>query len=295
MVRRVAGGVYDVALEDGRVVVASLRGRLKRACGAGERVVVGDRVEVVEHGGGSVTIEGVLPRRTMVVRRGPGGRRPKLVAANLDRLVVVASLREPRVERGVVDRLLVVGEASELEVVLVVNKVDLAPPGAADEEFGLYRAIGYRVLPTSAATGQGLEALREVLCRGVSGLVGPSGVGKSSLLNAIQPGLRLRTSAVSRKRGTGRQTTVSAELLALECGGFVADTPGFHDIRVWGVDPVDLDHCFPEFAAHGRECRFGRSCTHVHEPDCGVRRAVAAGLVDAGRYESYTRLLGEAG
>ncbi|NIP59617.1 MAG: ribosome small subunit-dependent GTPase A, partial [Gemmatimonadetes bacterium] len=273
-VRRTGGGVYRVALEDGRVVDASIRGRLKRESRTGERVVIGDRVRVEEAPGGIFTVEEVLPRDTQIVRRGPGGRKAKVVAANVGRLVAVAAARRPEPSRRTIDRLLVIGESHDLEALLVINKVDLeSATEVVDRLASVYRPIGYRVIPTSAVSGRGVDELAEVLCSGTSALVGPSGVGKSSLLNRVQPGLELRTGELSRDRRRGRHTTVNARLLELECGGLVADTPGFGDIGIWGVDPEGLDRCFPEIRRLLGACRF-RGCTHVHEPDCAVRGAV---------------------
>jgi len=288
------GGVYQVALEDGGQVEASLRGRIKREARTGDRVVIGDWVEVRRDPDGSVTIESVLPRETQVVRRGPGGRKPKVVASNLDRLVAVVAVRNPSPTLAMVDRLLVIGEVNHLETVLVMNKQDLPAEGAGSGDLTeLYRDLGYPVLETSAKTGRGLEALSGFLCQGTSALVGPSGVGKSTLLNAIQPGLSLRTGDLSRKGGRGRHTTVSARLLALDCGGRVADTPGFSDVGVWGVDAREVEGCFPEFAHFREACRF-RGCTHIHEPGCRVRSALEEGHIHASRYESYRTLFQEA-
>lgn len=294
VVRRTGGGVYLVALEDDRRVEATLRGRVKLGGARGAQVVIGDRVEVEEAADDAFVIAAVLPRDRELVRRGKGGRQPKVLAANVERMVLVLAARNPEPRLEQVDRFLVVGEANGLEALLVVNKMDLeGAETVAESVRALYGDLGYEVRGVSALTGQGLESAAEVLCRGRSVLVGPSGVGKTSLLNAIQPGLDLRVGELSRKRGTGRHTTVSSRLITLECGGEVADTPGFGDVGLWGVEPEALDRCFPELRPHLDGCRF-RGCTHLHEPDCAVREALDAGEIDPRRFESYRALREEA-
>jgi ribosome biogenesis GTPase len=287
------GGVYQVALENGILVEATLRGRLKQEARTGDKVVIGDVVGLLETPDGTATIESVGPRESQVVRKGPGGRRAKVVAANVDRLVIVVSTRRPEPRQALLDRLLVVGEGNHLESVVVVNKSDLLEGGESLPLMNLYRGLGYPVLETSAKTGLGLDTLKETLCSGTSALVGPSGVGKSTLLNGIQPGLTLRTGSLSQKGGRGRHTTVSARLIPLECGGLVADTPGFSDVGVWGVESRELEACFPEFVRRRDACRF-RGCTHLHEPGCRVQEALASGEIDEGRFESYRTLYQEA-
>jgi ribosome biogenesis GTPase len=289
------GGVYRVRSDSGDELDATLRGRLRQEARTGDRVVIGDHVEVESRRDGSATIEAVLDRRTEIVRKGPGGRRPKVVAANVDRLVAVAAAARPEPRQILLDRLLVIGEANRLELALVLNKTDLAEENPEFRELSrLYRKIGYSVLETSAVSGDGLERLKNLLCSGISALVGPSGVGKSSLLNAIEPGLGLRTGELSQKQGRGRHTTVSARLIPLGCGGLVADTPGFSDVGVWGAEPRELEGCFPEFDPFREDCQF-RGCSHLHEPNCGVRAALVAGEVEEGRFESYRSLVQEAG
>lgn len=255
--------------------------------------MAGDRVAVAPDESGSWTVERTLERASELVHAGPGGRHPRVVAANVDRLFVVMSAVEPPFRPELADRFLVLAEASDLPGVLLLNKMDL--PGArpvANEIGPRYRSAGYRVLLTSAASGEGIEGLRALLAQGVSVLAGPSGVGKSTLLNAVAPGLRLRTGEVSRRGGTGRHTTVGARLLALPAGGWVVDTPGFSDVGLGGVDPSFLPFAFPEFQEHAALCRFS-GCSHVHEPECAVRDAVDAGEISPERYESYRLLLEE--
>jgi ribosome biogenesis GTPase len=229
-----------------------------------------------------------------MVRRGPGGRRAKVVAANLDHVLVVVAARDPGASSELVDRLLVVVEASGLHPVLVLNKVDLAGGAERARELAAtYTPIGYRVLPVSAATGEGMAAFAEEACTGTSALVGPSGVGKSSLVNRLDPSAELRIGAVSHRDRRGRHTTVESRLVPLACGGTVADTPGFGDVGLWGVAPGDVEACFPELHARAPECRF-RSCAHLKEPDCAVRAAVERGEVAESRYRSYVALREEA-
>lgn len=284
-----AGGRYRVYCE-GQVLTASLRGRVKQT--GQEKVLVGDGVELAVHADGSVTIEGVLPRRSTLRRREPGrraGTRP--VVANVDQVVVVGAARQPAWDPETMDRFLAVAEASALPALLVVNKCDLEPQ--VDRLISPYHAAGYRSIATSVCTGLGLGELRDALRGKVSVFTGPTGVGKSSLLNALQPGLRLRTAPVSVKSGTGRHTTVSPEMHPFEPGGFVVDTPGLRDIGLWGLEPRDVVRAFPDIAARAGECRFD-NCRHLGEPDCAVAAAAEEGQLARARLDSYRRLLREA-
>lgn len=296
LVRTAGGGVYEVELHQGGVVEASLRGRLKLEQRTGDAVVVGDVVEVARQEDGGHTIEAVGPRRTELARRAPGkGRqRAKVLVANVDQLVAVFAVTRPAPRLRLVDRFLVLAESSGLEAVVVANKVDLAASAeaaAALRELESYEALGYPVLRVSVKTGEGMEALRERVCGRTSVFSGPSGVGKSTLLNTLQPGLALRTAEVSEAVGKGRHTTVAARLIPLDCGGYVADTPGLRELGLWGVEPGELDLCFPEFRPYLDDCRFGRSCTHTHEPDCAVAAAAATADIPPARLESYRALL----
>jgi ribosome biogenesis GTPase len=292
MVHETAGGVYTIALDDGKRVEASIRGRLKQQARTGSRVVIGDRV-TVEPAGESWTIESVAERRSELVRRGRG-RAPKLLAANLDQVFVTVALRKPTATTQLIDRLLVLVESSGMHPELVLNKVDLDE----DRELAtslteLYSGVGYGVHLVSAETGEGIAGLHEKMCSGASAFIGPSGVGKSSLLNAIDPALQLRTGELSRKTGTGRHTTVGSRMIPLECGGLVADTPGFGDVGLWAVAPEELSDSFPEFRVLAGQCRF-RGCAHLKEPDCAVKAGVESGEIAASRYESYLTLRAEA-
>jgi ribosome biogenesis GTPase / thiamine phosphate phosphatase len=283
------GGIYQVETDSG-LVEARLRGRLKRDEGRGERVVAGDRV-TLSRTGEDLTIEDVAPRGTALIRKAPGkAPRPKPIVANVDQVVIVFAAAQPDPHLRMLDRFLVLAEANELQACVVVNKVELVGRGTAESSFGVYSRIGYPVIYTSAKTEEGTGELRDRLCGSVSVLTGPSGVGKSSLLNVIQPGLGLRVAAISEAVKKGRHTTVTAQLIPLECGGYVADTPGLREVGLWGVAPDELDQCFIEFLPHLGTCRYASSCTHVHEPGCAVKEAVAAGQIEPERYESYRRL-----
>ena len=282
----VVGGVYQVQLDDGPLVQASIRGRLKHSSDPEDRVVIGDRVRL-DGPDESLTVEERLDRTSRLIRAGVGKRRPKVMAANLDRLIVVVSADRPAPRTEIVDRMLALGEWGGLAGVVVINKCDL--PGTAEitaDLRALYEGVGYDVLETSAETDRGIEPFRDLLCSGSSVLVGPSGVGKSTLIRRAQPGLDIRIGDVSERTGGGRHTTVSSRIIPLECGGLVADTPGFGEAGLWGLEPADVGHLFPEMRPLIPECRF-RECTHVHEPDCSVREALADGRIDPRRYGSY--------
>lgn len=256
-------------------------------------MVIGDRVRVEDVGDGAQVVEEVFPRRTSITRSRFGGRTVKVLVANADRLLVVVAAAQPKPRRDLIDRLLVVGESGGVEPVIVINKMDLE--GADEVARGLeqvYQPLGYDVLRVSAFASEGMDQLAEQLCEGIAALAGPSGVGKSSLVNALEPEHALRTGELSKKRGTGRHTTVSSSLIQLRCGGLVADTPGFSDVGIWGVPREELDRCFPELRALTPSCRF-RECSHLHEPDCAVRQALDEGGIDPGRFESYKTLYEE--
>lgn len=283
------GGRYRV-FSDGQLLAASLRGRMKQ--GREEHVLVGDRVTLAVHQDGSATIEGVERRDSLLRRRTPGRRHGiRAVVANVDQVIVVGAAREPDWDPYLMDRFLAVAEANQLRAVLVINKCDLA----IDRESLArpYRTGGYQVVETSARCGTGLDGLRRQLQARTSVFTGPTGVGKSSLLNALQPGLSLRTAAVSSKSGTGRHTTVSAEMHRLEPDGFVVDTPGLRDIGLWGLALSDVVSAFPEIATAGSGCRFD-NCRHLGEPGCAVEPAVARDEVAPSRLASYRQLLREA-
>lgn len=281
------GSTYRVATETGDVT-AVLGGAVKR--GDHDRVVVGDRVLLERpdrHG--TARIVSVEPRRNLLARRTPGGRRTRAIAANLDRVFVLTAVADPDPVPQLTDRLLAIAEANHVPAAVVLTKIDLASHADLLRRF---RHAGYPVFPVSIRTGEGVDELAGELDGHVSLLTGPSGVGKSSLLNRVQPGLALRTAAVSERIGRGRHTTVSAVMVPLDRGGFLVDTPGFSDVGLADLDPRALAQCFPEIRPRVDRCRFP-DCRHLTEPDCAVRADVETGQIDADRYESYQRLLRE--
>ncbi len=283
-------GRYEV-VDGSQAVVCLIRGRLKQEKRVTDLIVPGDRVRWRLIGARRGMIEEVLPRDTVLSRPRPRARgQEDVIIANPDQAVFILSLFDPMPNLRLLDRLLVAAEANELPAVICANKVDLLEPDEDPRElFGVYEAIGYPVLYASAVTGDGVAALREQLRDKLSVLSGPSGVGKSSLLNAVQPGLGLVTRQVSASSGKGRHTTVSVRLFPLDQGGYVADTPGLREMGLWDIEPDELDWLFPEMRPFLGHCRFS-SCTHLTEPDCAVLAAVEAGLIDADRYDSYCRL-----
>lgn len=291
MVVRVDGIACTVLLPGGERRRGRLAGKVLRGREATAPVAVGDQVRLRPLDTQHDLVAAVLPRRTELARAAAGGRRLKqVIAANLDLLAIVLALREPAPAPARLDRFLVIAGQAGLEPLIVVNKADLGAPAELEAIFGLYRELGYTVLPTSVVAGVGIDELRDRLRGRMSALVGASGVGKSSLLNAVQPGLRLRTGLVSGPTGKGRHTTTAADLLPLAGGGYVADTPGLKELAIWGLAPEELGDFFPEIAPYlDGPCRFAR-CSHRHEPDCAVRAAVAAGAITVARYESYLKL-----
>jgi ribosome biogenesis GTPase len=258
-------------------------------------VAVGDRVRYVDAGAGRGQIIEILPRKTKLSRPAPvPGQRvfEQVIVSNADLVVPVFSAANPTPKWGLLDRYLVSAEAAELPALIVINKLDLAwknPTFKAEAE--AYRRIGYPILSVSAITGEGIEGLKAALQGKLSVFVGKSGVGKSSLLNAIQPELGLRVEAVSQGEiGKGRHTTTHLEMFELDFGGALVDTPGMREFGLWNIAAEELADLFPEMAPYIGQCKFGSSCRHDREPGCAIRTAVMAGAISPYRYQSYMRL-----
>jgi ribosome biogenesis GTPase len=272
-----------------------MRGRLKNTPRTTDLCVIGDQVMVSQPDEQSFVVVEVLPRATRFSRRQPGRgpRKEDVLVANLDQLMITFCHGRPALNIRLLDRFLVIAEHQHIQPVIVMNKADLREPGDPSWQ-RVYESIGYPVLTVSAGTGDGMGALTAALRGKISAFVGPSGVGKSSVINRILPDLDLSIASVSDHHGKGRHTTRVASLYALPEGGFLADTPGIRELGTWALPIEHLDQCFPEFSAYRERCAF-RSCSHTHEPQCAVVDAVNAGDVDRERYESYVRLREEAG
>ena len=258
-------------------------------------VAVGDVVQFTDGGHDTGLITEVLPRKNELVRRSavpmPGAHaREQVIVANVDQVIAVYPAGQPAKRQWMLDQYLAAAEASNLPAHICLTKADLADEAYMREEIELYGRIGYPVVATSAVTGQGLAECKEALRGRVSVLVGKSGVGKTSLLNALQPGLGLRVKAVNQHTAEGKHATTHLEMFDLDIGGSVVDTPGLREFKLWAVNSADLAQLFPEMRPYLGQCKFGADCTHDHEPGCAVKAAVEAGAISPRRYQSYLRM-----
>ena len=287
---RIHGLNSIVQTEDLKTHSCHVRRLLKTVAIDGRNVVaVGDRVWFRPGGAGGDEglIEKVEPRSGTITRG--YRRREHVLVANVDQLLIVSALEAPGLKLPLVDRYLISAERGGVRPVIVLNKADLVDPALYQWVIGLYTQLGYETLVTSAATGQGIERLRALVSKETTAFSGQSGVGKSSLLNAIQPGLNLRVREVSDWTFKGKHTTTTAELIRMESGGYVIDTPGLRQFELWGVEPGEIEGYFVEFRPYIPLCKFP-DCSHTHEHECAVKDAVHWGQIHAGRYESYLKL-----
>jgi ribosome biogenesis GTPase len=294
IVLRAHSGQYAVWDEDG-VASCKARRRLDRPDGDHpEYPVPGDEVgwKLLQERGAERdgVIEIVYPRHTEISRNRSGTKH--VIVANLDRLVLVAAVREPPLDRALLDRLLAASERHHIEGLVCLTKIDLDDGTNVGALRRLYESVGYPVIPTSAVTGEGIDILREALRGHRAALMGASGAGKSRLIGLLQPGLEVRTGEVSEKSGHGRHTTTRVDLHRTDFGALLADTPGVRDFNLWKLDPTSLGGLYRDFHSLQGDCRYA-GCTHVPEPECAVKEALATGAIDAGRYASYRALLAD--
>lgn len=280
-----------VQAENGSVYRCAVR-RLLKSLNTDQRYIVaaGDLVWIRPEKGEDGFIERVEPRRGMLCRTSKGRRH--VIVTNVDQLLIVASAAEPYLKPNLIDRYLVTAEKFGIRPIICLNKIDLVDPADLQPLAGVYGQMGYEVLLLSARTGIGIGRLRELVKGQESVVSGQSGVGKSSLLNAIEPQLDLRVREVSAENQKGKHTTTTAVLLPLAAGGFLVDTPGIRQFQLWDVIPEEVAGYFRDLRPYVNNCRFP-DCTHRHEADCAVKDAVADGRLDARRYESYCQIFEE--
>jgi ribosome biogenesis GTPase len=290
VVIRSQSGFYHVQTSIGRIV-CQLRGKLKRNRFDGDVLAVGDKVDISIHAEGVGMIEVIHPRTSMLARLAPTpkGVYRQILLANVEQVILIFACTNPEPHLRMLDRYLVIAEKQKLPVVIVFNKLDLVTPEEAESKFGFYKSIGYPVLFTSKIMEKSIENLKHRLTGKLNAFTGPSGVGKSTLLNLIQPGLGLAAREVSDSTSKGRHTTVVREMFSLPDEGFVVDTPGIKALALWDTEPEELDGYFPEIAPVVQFCKFN-DCTHRMEPGCAVRKAVSEGSIHPARYDSYLRL-----
>ena len=290
---RATGSWYDV-LHDGETVRCRIRGRLRlKGVRSTNPVVVGDEVACEADEGGDYVIADILPRRNYVIRRASNlSKESHIIAANVDQALLMASLRSPETPTEFVDRFLVTCEAYKVPVTILLSKLDLQDAEAVAEFRAVYEGAGYRVLEVSVREGRGVEEVRELLAGRTTLVSGNSGVGKSTLIQAIDPSLDIRTGEISESHHKGRHTTTFSTMYPLAGGGAVIDTPGIKGFGLIDIDEAELWHYFPEMMRVEPACRF-YNCTHTHEPGCAVTEAVKAGEIAWPRYESYLKIRDE--
>jgi len=284
-------GFFEVLLDDGSSISCQARGKIKKTELGITPLAIGDRVKLAPLPDGNGIIEEIYPRGRVFSRKepGPNGLFEQVILANPDLLVIVFACQEPSPHLRMLDRFLVIAEKQEIPLVIVVNKTDLVSLEDARTMFQVYPQIGYRVIFTSSRTGAGVDELKYLLAGKLAAFTGPSGVGKTSLLNCLQPGLGLAAKEVSRVKSKGKHTTIVRKIFALENGGFVADLPGIRSLLLWDIQPEEVDGYFPDIRPYVSGCQFS-DCTHRNEPGCAVIEAVKTGAIHPSRFQSYLNI-----
>lgn len=271
------GGFYYVLIDD-EIVECKARGLFRKD---GIIPMVGDKVKLAQD---VDLIEEILPRKNKLTRP---------AVANIDYLGIVIASRNPAPDYLLVDKLIVYACMQNIEPIIIINKVDIGEKSDIDQILNMYAGTGWHVLPVSCKTGEGIEELSYAFSDGITTLAGQSGVGKSSLLNALHPSLNLEVGEISEKLKRGKHTTRYVELLSLPHGGMVVDTPGFSFVAIKNIDERVVGECYPEFEKYRYDCRFGVRCIHKNEPDCNIKKHVEKGIISEARYDRYIKILEE--
>lgn len=295
LVIRNTGSWYTVKTDDGSLIECKIKGNFRlKGIRSTNPVAVGDRVKIVRNVEGTAFITDIGDRSNYIIRKSPNlSKQSHIIAANIDQAFLIVTVNHPQTSTTFIDRFLASAEAYRIPVILVFNKIDILSPEDVEYQkmmVHLYETIGYECLSVSAFDNSIIECFRPLLENKITLFSGNSGVGKSTLLNTLMPGLNLRTSEISEAHDTGMHTTTFSEMLPLPYGGWVIDTPGIKGFGTFDMEPEEICGYFKEIFKYSKDCRF-RNCTHTHEPGCAVRKAVEEHYISESRYNSYLSML----
>lgn len=291
------GSWYTVKTDDGNIVESKIKGNFRlKGIRSTNPVAVGDRVEIIRNQEGTAFISAIEDRRNYIIRKSQNlSKQSHIIAANVDQAFLLVTVNYPQTSTTFIDRFLASAEAYSVPVVLVFNKTDLLSEEERhyqDMMMTLYETVGYQCVAISAEKGDGVDTLLPLLHDKITLLSGNSGVGKSTLINRILPGVNLRTAEISDSHNTGMHTTTFSEMLLLPDGGYIIDTPGIKGFGTFNMEPEEISGFFKEIFRFSKDCRFN-NCTHTHEPGCAVIKAVEDHYIAASRYQSYLSMLND--